>query len=55
MKPSNLAEGQHLLAAELLEELSVSDAEYLAERGAAVNTNPHCSQYYSLFRIWLLS
>jgi|MEHZ01.5.fsa_nt_MEHZ011574228.1_2 hypothetical protein len=32
---------------------SMFDAEYLAERGSAVNTKPSNSRYYPLFRIWL--
>jgi hypothetical protein len=36
-------------------ELSISNAEYLAERGTTVNMKPSSSPYYSLFRIWLLS
>ena len=32
---------------------SMFDAEYLAERGSAVNTKPSNSRYYPLFKIWL--
>ena len=48
-------EDSYLLALELLDEHSISYAEYSAQRDTAGNTNPSISQNYSQFRIWLLS
>ncbi len=55
MKPSISARRFVPVSSRIADEQSIPDVEYSDKRSTTVNKNPLGSQYYSLFKIWLLS